>query len=124
MIYVAQLNKAIDYPRQQLGEGFMASDVFLTADGQSVAGYNSNPKASALFNQVTQFLTNALARSGFPPLNRYYMMDLADGKAVVVCPMGAYQWGMLIDTKKTTLGLLLNVVLPETMPMITAALNR
>lgn len=124
MIDISGLNKALEFARQQLGEGFMSSDIFMTADGQSVACFNSNPKASALFNQVTLYLTNALARSGFPPINRYYMLDLADSKVVVVCPLGAHQWGMLIDTKKTTIGLLVNVVLPETLQMITAALGK
>ena len=46
-------------------------------------------------------------------LKKYMIMDLDDDKTALVIPMGDYQWGMLIDNKKTQLGLLLNVVLPK-----------
>ncbi|MBN1961912.1 MAG: response regulator [Deltaproteobacteria bacterium] len=123
MVDINKINQAVAYLKQQLGEGLMATDIFMTADGQSIAGYNSNHKACALFNQMTQFLANTLGRSGFPALNRYYLMDLVDNKMVVVAPMGAYQWGMLIDTSKATMGLLLNVVLPESLGMAVEALK-
>jgi hypothetical protein len=35
---------------------------------------------------------------------------------------GDYQWGILVDTKKVQLGLLLNVFIPKTMDAIREAL--
>jgi len=36
--------------KSDLGEGFVATDIWHSKDAQSLAGYNSQPKAVALFN--------------------------------------------------------------------------
>ncbi len=110
---VQKLNAAIELLKGDLGDALLAADIFGSADGQSIAGYNTQPKASALFNQLTGYLTKSLQGAGFPPLGRYYILDLVDAKMVIVIPLGDYQWGMLVDTNKAQLGLLLNVVMPK-----------
>lgn len=110
---VQKLNQAIEIQKKDLGEGLLATDIFAKADGQSVTGYNSNPQACALFNKMTGDLHDSLVGSGFPGLGKYYILDLVDNMMVVVIPLGDYQWGMLINTKKVQLGLLLNVVMPK-----------
>ena len=110
---VEKLNAAIEILKGDMGDALLATDIFGAADGQSIAGYNTQPKASALFNQLTGYLTKSLQGAGFPPLGRYYMLDLVDAKMVIVIPLGDYQWGMLVDTNKAQLGLLLNVVMPK-----------
>jgi hypothetical protein len=40
-------------------------------------------------------------------------MDLVDGNMAVLMPLGEYQWGMLLDSTKAPLGLLLNVIIPQ-----------
>ncbi len=110
---IGKLNAAIELLKSDMGESLLAADIFGSADGQAIAGYNSQPKASALFAQLTEYLAKSLKDSGFPLLGRYYMMDLAGAKLVVVIPLGDYQWGMLVDTNKVQLGLLLNVVMPK-----------
>jgi len=110
---VEKLNAAVDLLKGDLGDALLATDIYGSADGQSIAGYNTQPKASALFCQVTAYLTKSLNDSGFPQLGRYYILDLADANIVVVIPLGDYQWGMLVDVKKAQLGLLLNVVMPK-----------
>lgn len=110
---VEKLNAAIELLKGDLGDALLAADIFGSADGQSIVGYNTQPKASALFNQLTGYLAKSLQGAGFPPLGRYYMLDLVDAKMVIVIPLGDYQWGMLVDTNKAQLGLLLNVVMPK-----------
>lgn len=110
---IQKLNEAVDNLKADVGDGLLATDIFGAADGQSIAGYNPQPKACALFNQLTTYLVNALKGSGFPGLGKYYILDLVDGNMVIVIPLGDYRWGMLIDGKKAQLGLLLNVVIPK-----------
>ena len=99
--------------KEDLGDGLLATDIFGTDDGQSVAGWNSNEAACALFNQITNYMVDALTGSGFPALGRYYILDLVDDKMVIVITMGDFQWGLFLDTAKVKLGLLLNVVIPK-----------
>ena len=110
---VQKLNKAIEILKESLGGALMATDIWGSADMQSIAAYNSQPAASALFGGIIHSTNRALKDSGFPMLGKYLIFDLVDGKLVVCIPMGDYQWGMLIDGKKAQLGLLLNVALPK-----------
>lgn len=114
---VKKLNQAIEIQKENMGEGLLATDIFGTADGQSVVGWNSNPQACALFNRITNYMVDALDGAGFPGLNRYYIMDLTDKKMVIVLNLGDFQWGMLVDRTKLQLGLLLNIAIPK---MLTA----
>jgi hypothetical protein len=115
--------KVIDTLKEDLGDGLVASDVYTTADGQSLAGFNSNPKACALFNEITRYLHKSLKGSGFPGLGGYYMVQLENNMAVVVISHGEIQNGMLVDLSKTTMGLLLNVALPKVMALIDEAMK-
>ncbi len=110
---VQALNAAVEGLKADLGAGLLATDIFTNADGQSIAGYNCQPKAAALFCQITGHMVSALKSAGFPNLGKYYMLHLEDNSMVIVMPLGDFQWGVLVDLSKTTLGLLLNVVLPK-----------
>jgi YesN/AraC family two-component response regulator len=109
---IKKLQDALKTLKEDLGDGLLASDIYSNSDGQSIAGYNSNPKACALFNRMTFQMNRTLKESGFPVVGKYYMLDLVDKKRVVVMPMGDYQWGMLLDGA-VALGLLLNIALPK-----------
>ena len=113
LMNVSKLNKAVDVLKESLGGALLATDIWGSADMQSIAGFNSNPAATALFGQIINSTNVALKESGFPVLGKYCVFDLADGKMVVLIPMGDYAWGMLVDGKKAQLGLLLNVALPK-----------
>lgn len=110
---VSKLSEAVNTLRKDLGEGLLATDIYSSADGQSLSGWNSNPQACALFNRITTQMNEALKGAGFPQLRRFYLLDLTDDKMVIVIPMGDYQWGMLCDSKKAQMGLVLNVALPH-----------
>jgi hypothetical protein len=110
---VKKLNEAIEIQKANMGEGLLATDIYGSADGQSLVGWNSNPQACALFNRITNYMVEALDGAGFPALGRYYIVDLADGKMVIVISLDEFQWGMLADRRKIQLGLLLNVIVPK-----------
>ena len=108
-----KVNELIEMSKEMLGNGLLLSVIWATADGQPIANFNAPVKASALFNQITQGLDKALQGSEFPKLGNYYVVDMADSALGVVISMGAFQWGLIVDKTKTTLGLLLNVAMPE-----------
>lgn len=110
---VRKLNEVIESMAKDLGDGLLATDIWTVADGFSIAGYNPQPKATALFNQLTSYLNDTLEGSGFPGLGKYYMLDLRDNKLVIILPMGEYRWGLLVDSSKVQLGLLLNIIVPK-----------
>jgi hypothetical protein len=119
---VKKLNQAIEILKEDMAAGLLATDIYGTADGQSLAGWNSNPKACALFNQITRDMVKALNGAGFPTLGQYYIIELVDNKTVVVINMGKFQWGMLVDRSKAQMGLILNVVMPKVLKVFQEAI--
>ncbi len=120
---IQKLNAAVELLKSDLGDALLAADIFGSEDGQSIAGYNPQPKASALFARLTKFLGKSLQDSDFPGLGRYYMLDLVGAKMVIIIPLGDYQWGMLVDSNKGQLGLLMNVVIPKVIDAFEAAIT-
>lgn len=119
---VKVMEKAVEVLKGDLGDGLLATDIINAKDGQSLAGYNAQPKASALFADLTQTMAKDLKGAGFPALGRYYLIDLVDEKMVVLITMGDYYWGMFLDASKAKLGLLLNVVIPNAIDAFEEAL--
>jgi hypothetical protein len=115
---VKELNAIIEKARKNLGDGLMSCDIWTAAGGQALAGYNSNPKATALMNRMIAITNEALTDAKFPLLNRYFIHHLEGDHLAMTTFIGDYRWGMMIDLKKTQLGLLLNVVVPEVMDAI------
>lgn len=110
---VEDFNKTIDVLKDDLGEGLVACDIWHSKDAQSLAGFNSQPKAVALFNEVTRMLDKTTNESDFPRLGNYYIVHLENELLVVVALSGEYQFGSLIDLSKTTMGILISVALPK-----------
>ncbi len=119
---IGKLNLAIEKLKTTLGSGLLATDIFDSTESQSITGWNSHPKACALFGKITQDMNNALNESGFPALGKYYLLNLVSNKLVMVIPMGDYQWGILLDKAQVALGLVLNIALPEAISAFEEAL--
>jgi hypothetical protein len=110
---IKKLNSSVEMLKEYLGDSLMACDIWMTGTGQSIAGHNTQPKATALFEQVTDFMKKALSNSGFPGIDKYYMLDLEGDALAIILVFDKYQWGMLVNKKKVQLGLLLNVIVPN-----------
>ena len=117
-----KINATLASLQENMGSGLIATSIW-APDGESIADINPQPKASALFDEVTDYLIKALNESGFPALNQYYYLDLVDNKAMLVILYGKFQQGILIDTSKVKLGVLLNVDLPELIEALSPELD-
>lgn len=107
-----KMNKVLHNVERELGNALISTDVWNINDAESLAGYNSQPIAVALFNQITGYINEALETGKYPKLDKYYILDLQDDKMVLVIPFVEFVWEMLIDTKKARLGILLNTTIP------------
>ncbi len=112
-IKIDKLKQIIEELKEDMGNGFVATDIWATADAQPLVGYNSQPKAVALFNEVTRMLDKTLRSAEFSGLGDYYLVHLDNDHLVVILSIGDYQQGMLVDLSKTTMGILMSVVLPK-----------
>ncbi|MEX8521022.1 MAG: hypothetical protein AB3X44_21165 [Leptothrix sp. (in: b-proteobacteria)] len=105
-----------------LKDGLLATDIWDRETGLSLAGFNAQPAAVALFTQVTNDLATALSSSGFPGLNRYYLLDLDGNSTVLIVQHGKdLLQGILLNNKKANLGLLIAVALPRMLDLVVKA---
>jgi hypothetical protein len=118
---VKKLNAIIKGLERELGDALLSTDIWTTADGQILAGLNPQPAAAALFNRMTARLNDVLKTAEFPLLNGYFLVRLEGNHIGMAMPMGDYQWGWLLDGKKAQLGLILNVIVPNTIDAIKEA---
>ena len=119
------MKEAISILKENLDGALLATDIWPTDSGTAVAGYNQNPQATALFDKVTDYMRKALKGAGFPDIKDYYLLEMEGNTYVVVLQFKqeGYQWGMLVDSNKVNLGLLLNIALPEARRAFLEAFN-
>lgn len=119
---IDKLSVAIEEMRAVLKEGLVATDIWTRQDGLSLAGYNAQPAAVAVFTQLFADAVGALQDSGFPGVNRYLLIDMQDDMSVIVIrhPADLLQ-GILMNNKKVNLGILLSVALPKAIKTVTEA---
>ncbi len=135
---IVKLKKAIVEIRKDLGEGFVATDVWSTTDTKSLI-YNyassnmytwgmaplgklsdkgsrsnsGNPKMIALIKEVTHNLEKTIISAEYPGLGNYYLINLENNHVALVLKAGFYQLFLLVDLTKTTMGILMSVTLPK-----------
>ncbi len=121
-INIEQLETAIQELKTTLKEGLLASDIWDSSMGLSLAGHNPQPAAVALFTEMTNILKTTLSDAGFPGLNRYFFLDLEGDHMVMIIRHGNdLLQGILMNSKKVNLGLLMSVVLPKMISSIEKA---
>jgi hypothetical protein len=124
MIDNKALEEAVQDLRKILRDGLIATDIWDRKAGLSVAGFNQQPVAVALFTRITDELSSALTDAEFPPLARYYLLDMADSHTAVVLNHGPLLQGLLVDNRRANLGLLISVAVPRMLERVAAAIDQ
>ncbi len=119
---VQKLNQCVENLKRDLGDGLLATSIVSNSDGMAIASHNSSPKAAAIFASITDSINAGLAKGPYPPLGKFYLLDLCDNKMLLFLPLGNYQWGVALDSSKVKLGLVLNVILPDMINNFEAAI--
>lgn len=112
LINTEKLESTIADAKSMLKDGLLTVDVWERKTGLSLAGFNTQPVAVALFTQVMESLDSALQQAAFPAIDRYAMFDMKDGHIVVIINHGELLQGLLMNNK-VNLGIVLSVVVPN-----------
>ncbi len=124
MIDTKLLDLAVQDLRNILRDGLIATDIWDRAAGLSLAGHNQQPVAVALFTRITNELDSSLADSNFPPLSRFYLLDMEGNHTVAMVNHGTLLQGMLVDNKRANLGILISVAIPRMLEAVARAKPR
>ena len=120
---VAKLNAAVELLKSDLGESLLSTAIAMNVDGQPIASFNSSPKFAALIVKVINVINDATSIGGLPQIGKYATFDLQDDRVLVVLPLGEYIWGILLDSAKTQMGLLLNIEIPRAIDAFAEAVS-
>lgn len=122
-IDVNKLEESWDVLKKSLKEGLLSGDIWHTGTAMSVSSFNGgNAAATALFDGLSKDLNDSLSGSGFPALNRFYLLNLKDNHQVLVIRHGDdLMQGMLLDPKRVNIGLLFAVAIPKALAIIAQA---
>ena len=115
VLRIEKFRQLIVVIRDLLANALLRTDIFLSLNGHSLAGWNSHPAACSAFAGITRSLIEFLAASRFPPMGTYYLLDLADDRQAMVIVSGEVQLGILLIRSRIPQGLLTQVVLPKTL---------
>lgn len=115
------LEAAVQDLRNILRDGLVATDIWDRGTGLSLAGHNQQPVAVALFTRITDEMEQSLRDSNFPPLSRYYLLDMEGNHTVVVVNHGNLLQGILVDSKRANLGILIAVAIPKMLEAVARA---
>ena len=123
-----EVNSILTEVEDGLMGGLATIDVFSKTSGMSVAGIRSSPKACALFNILCERIQEAIKKSALPVpdyVNQTLLRLGEDGNIMilVVDLTDKYRMGMAVDCMKAQLGILVSVVLPDTVPRLRASLR-
>lgn len=124
MIDTKLLDLAVQDLRNILRDGLVATDIWDRTAGLSLAGFNQQPVAVALFTRITVELESSLTDSNFPPLSRYYLLDMEGNHTAAVINHGPLIQGMLVDNKRANLGILISVAIPRMLEAVARARPR
>ncbi len=122
------VNSVLAEVEDGLSGGLSTIDVFSKSTGMTVAGVRSSPKACALFNILSERITETIKKSGLP-VPEYVSQTLLrlgeDGSIMIIVTdlTEKYRMGMAVDVTKASLGVLVSVVLPDAIPRLRDALR-
>lgn len=94
-------------------DGALLSSAIWSDPNTPLASFEPPPDALRRFDRFTDQLRTLLKQTGFPPLGGYYLLALEQDRMVAVLSVGEVRWGLMVDTTKSTLGVLLSVAIPN-----------
>jgi hypothetical protein len=100
--------------KNDLEDGLLFCDIWSKKTDLSIASFNQNEKYTALFGRVTKNMEKALTDLGFPDFGQFQLIDLeADSMLLILNIEKEYLLGGLIDKSQVSLGVLLNIAIPN-----------
>jgi hypothetical protein len=116
---IERLEKGMQALQKDLSAGLFAASIFGKNDGLELVTVGPPGldvgAANALFNNIMNFVDEALIRSDISELGDYLILEQGSPEApllgVIAC-YGEYRWGALVDLTKVSLGIVLNVAIP------------
>ena len=109
----AKLEACLNILAKDMGDALNTASIASIREGKIMASHKAPPQTAEAFLRLTHYLKNAFAANTSVHLGDHYIMDMKGGLTLVVLIFGEYQWCVVFDNTKCTLGLFRNVIMPK-----------
>ncbi len=109
----AKLSACLSIMSKEMGDALTAASIANMNEGKVMASYHAPAEAAEAFLRLTKYLKNAFAANMSAELGDHFILSLKDQQTLVVLMIGDYQWCVVFNNVKCTLGLLRNVIMPK-----------
>ncbi len=110
---IKKLNAAVDGLKEDLGKALIGCDLWESGVGQPLVSFNSQPKATALFDNLTVQINKMLKGAEFPALDKFYSLDIENDLIVIIIQFNKHQLGMLVNSAEVNMGILYSIAIPN-----------
>ena len=109
----AKLEACLNILGRDMGGALRMASIASVQEGKMMASLNAPHQTAESFLRLTQYFKNAFAAQTTVHLGDHYIMDLKGQMTLVVLIFGEYQWCVIFDNSKCTLGLFRNIIMPK-----------
>lgn len=109
----AKLSACLSIMSKEMGDALTAASIANMNEGKVMASYHAPAEAAEAFLRLTKYLKNAFSANMSVELGDHFILSLKDQQTLVALMIGDYQWCVVFNHAKCTLGLLRNVIMPK-----------
>lgn len=121
----ARLDRTMEALQKNMGSALIGTAIISRMTGKALLGYQSTPALVHLFKALTDHVKKTFSHgSSGEDLGHYYYLDLAEDQTLFVLLFDEYLWGIVFHNGTLTLGLFLNVIMPQLMKSFEDATKR
>jgi hypothetical protein len=104
---------------KDMGDALTGAAISSIDEGKVMASHNASPESAEALLRMTSHLRNAFTNNLKVELGDHFIMDLKGQQTLVILLFGEYQWCIIFNNAKCTLGLFRNVVMPKVVKTFT-----
>jgi YesN/AraC family two-component response regulator len=99
--------------KDDLNDAIITAELISLTNSSSVFRYKTDKESYKIFTNLTSLIKKELSKHGKTKLGKYYLINGANNKIIILVPLDNYLLGMTVDIAKIQLGLFLNILLPK-----------
>ncbi len=109
----AKFDACLNLLSNEMGDALTAATISKIDEDKVLSTYQTTAETARAFLRLTKFMKNAFETRSTVILGDHYVLDLKDRKLLVALIIGEYQWCVVFNGVKCTLGLFRNVIMPK-----------
>jgi hypothetical protein len=121
----ARLDRAMEALQKNMGNALIGTCIINKQTGKALSSYQSTLAVAHLFKALTDHFKKVFSHEASGgDLGHYYYLDLAQDQTLFVLLFDEHIWGIVFHNGTLTLGLFLNVIMPQLIKSFEEATQR